>query len=132
MSVVSLPAVLGPILGPVVGGLILQHLLWSWMFWVNVPFCVAGLVLAAAALPADGPARRVPLDVVGLALMGPGLVAVLWGLSNASKADGFARGDALAPLVAGTVLLGCFVAWALRRPGRALVDPVQVHRDDRR
>jgi len=122
MSVVSLPAVLGPILGPVVGGLILQHLHWSWMFWVNVPFCVAGLVLAAAALPADGPARRVPLDVVGLALMGPGLVAVLWGLSNASKADGFARGDALAPLAAGTVLLGCFVAWALRRPGRALVD----------
>ena len=47
MSVVSLPAVLGPILGPVVGGLILQHLHWSWMFWVNVPFCIAGIVLAA-------------------------------------------------------------------------------------
>src|SRR5699024_7251817 len=46
MSVVGLPAVLGPVLGPVLGGLILQHLHWSWMFWVNVPFCVAGLVLA--------------------------------------------------------------------------------------
>ncbi|MBN1174970.1 MAG: MFS transporter, partial [Micromonosporaceae bacterium] len=42
MSVVSLPAVLGPILGPVLGGLILQRLHWPWMFWINVPFCVVG------------------------------------------------------------------------------------------
>lgn len=122
MAVVSLPAVLGPILGPVLGGLILQHLHWSWMFWVNVPFCVAGLVLAAIVLPTDGPVRRAPLDVVGFALMAPGLVSVLWGLSNTSKAGGFGRADALVPLVTGLVLLGGFVAWALRRRARALVD----------
>ena len=78
MAVVSLPAVLGPILGPVLGGLILQHLHWSWMFWVNVPFCVAGLVLAAIVLPADGPVRRARLDIVGFALLAPGLAGVLW------------------------------------------------------
>ena len=122
MSVVSLPAVLGPIVGPVLGGLILQHLHWSWMFWVNVPFCLAGLVLAAIVLPADGPVRRAPLDAVGFALMAPGLVGVLWGLSNTSKAGGFGRTDALVPLVAGFVLLAAFVAWALRRRARALVD----------
>ncbi len=122
MSVVSLPAVLGPILGPVLGGLILQHLHWSWMFWVNVPFCLAGLVLAALVLPADGPVRRAPLDVAGFALMAPGLVGVLWGLSNTSKTGGFGRADALAPLAVGLVLLGGFVAWALRRRARALVD----------
>ncbi len=48
MSVVSLPAVLGPILGPVVGGLILTTLDWRWLFWVNVPFCLVGIVLACA------------------------------------------------------------------------------------
>ena len=122
MSVVGLPAVLGPILGPVVGGLILQHLHWSWMFWVNVPFCVAGLVLAAVVLPADGPVRRAPLDVVGFVLMAPGLVGVLWGLSNTSKAGGFGRADALGPVLAGIALIGGFVAWALRRNGGALVD----------
>ena len=58
MSVVSLPAVLGPILGPVLGGLILQHLHWSWMFWINLPFCIAGLVLAAIVLPADSAGGR--------------------------------------------------------------------------
>lgn len=122
MSVVALPAVLGPILGPVLGGAILTHLHWSWMFWVNVPFCVAGLVLAAIVLPADGPVRRAALDVAGFALMAPGLVGVLWGLSNTSKAGGFGRADALVPLVVGLALLGAFTGWALRRRGRALVD----------
>ena len=122
MSVISLPAVLGPILGPVLGGLILQHLHWSWMFWVNVPFCVAGFVLAVIFLPADGPVRRAPLDVVGFALMAPGLAGVLWGLSNTSKPGAFGRADAFGPLLAGLVLLAAFVAWALRRRGRALVD----------
>ncbi|GLY94909.1 MDR family MFS transporter [Actinoplanes sp. NBRC 103695] len=121
-SVISLPAVLGPIAGPVLGGLILQHLHWSWMFWVNVPFCIAGIVLAVMFLPADGPVRRAPLDIVGFALLAPGLVGLLWGLSNTSKPGSFGRGDALGPLIAGLVLLAAFTAWALRRRGRALVD----------
>ena len=53
VTIVALPALLGPILGPLVGGAILTHLSWRFMFWVNVPFCVAGLILAARYLPAD-------------------------------------------------------------------------------
>ncbi|MFG1920334.1 MDR family MFS transporter [Cryptosporangium sp. NPDC048952] len=117
MSVVSLPTVLGPILGPVVGGVILQHLHWSWLFWVNVPFCVAGLVLAWIVLPADKPTDKARLDVVGLALLAPGLVGLLWGLSNASKPGAFGRVDVLAPLIVGVVLL---VAFTLK--GRELVN----------
>ncbi|MDF0528829.1 MDR family MFS transporter [Tsukamurella sp. 8F] len=122
MSAVSLPAVLGPILGPVIGGAILAHLHWSWLFWVNVPFCVVGLGLAAALLPADGPVRRVPLDVVGVFLLSPGLVGILWGLSNAGRPGAFGRTDVLWPVVVGVLLLGGFVGWALRRRARALVD----------
>ena len=66
MAAVSLPAALGPILGPVVGGLILGSLPWEWLFLVNVPLCLAGLLLAVRMLPADEPGRRVPLDVTGL------------------------------------------------------------------
>lgn len=122
MSVVSLPTALGPILGPVVGGLILQHLHWSWMFWVNVPFCVAGLVLAVILLPKGTPVQRAPLDVVGFLLMAPGLVGVLWGLSNTSRTGGFSRADAFGPLIAGLVLLAAFAAWAVRRRAGSLVD----------
>lgn len=115
MSVVSLPTVLGPILGPVVGGLILEHLHWSWLFWVNVPFCVAGLVSAWRILPADGATERVRLDVVGLLLLAPGLVGVLFGLSNVSGPGGFDRVDVLAPLGIGLVLLAAFVWWVSGR-----------------
>lgn len=122
MSVVSLPAVLGPVLGPVAGGLILAHLQWSFMFWVNVPFCVAGLILAACFLPHDDPVARLPLDVVGFVLMAGGLAGILFGLSNTDRPGAFGRGDVLAPMIAGAVLLAAFAVWGLVRGARALVD----------
>ncbi|SEQ28481.1 DHA2 family efflux MFS transporter permease subunit [Microlunatus flavus] len=122
MGVVSLPTALGPILGPVVGGLILGAASWRWLFWVNVPFAVAGLVLAALLVPADGPTSRPRLDVVGLLLLSPAVVALLLGLSGASEGGGFARAAVWGPLAAGLVLLTGFVLWALRRRGAALVD----------
>ncbi|WP_433064147.1 DHA2 family efflux MFS transporter permease subunit [Dactylosporangium sp. CS-033363] len=122
MSVVALPAALGPILGPVIGGLILGVGSWRWLFLVNVPLCLLGLVLAARLIPADQPGRRVRLDVVGLALLSPALVALLWGLSNVSGAGGFTRADVLAPMILGAALLVAFVLWALRGRGEPLVD----------
>jgi MFS family permease len=50
---VTFPVLLGPILGPFVGGLIVQHLSWRWIFWVNVPFCVVGLILAWRLMPSQ-------------------------------------------------------------------------------
>ncbi|MWB98544.1 MDR family MFS transporter [Agromyces seonyuensis] len=122
MAIVSLPMALGPILGPTIGGVILEYLDWSWLFWVNVPFCLVGLALAWKFLPADRTAGRAKLDMVGLLLLSPGLVGVLFGLSNAGDEGGFARIDVWGPLAAGAVLVAAFVAWALPRPNRALVD----------
>lgn len=122
MSVVSLPAVLGPILGPVLGGVILNWLDWRWLFYVNVPFCVVGFLLAWKMLPADAQVVRRPLDVVGFMLLSPGIVGILYGLSNASKTDGFARPDVYAPLMIGVALLLAFVIYAKRLGERALVD----------
>jgi EmrB/QacA subfamily drug resistance transporter len=122
MSIVGLPIALGPILGPVLGGLILQNLDWPWLFWVNVPVCIAGLVLAALFLPKDSAIAGTQFDAVGFILLAPGLVAVLYGLSNAGQAGGFTRTDVLMPLVGGVILLAGFVWWALRHQGRALLD----------
>src|SRR5664279_2412341 len=122
MAMLSLPAVLGPVLGPVIGGVILNWFDWRWLFWVNVPFCVVGLVLAWKMLPHDGRLSRVRLDVVGLLLLSPGLVGILYGLSNASKPDGFGRTDVLAPLLIGAALLAAFAFYSARMAGRALVE----------
>lgn len=122
MSAVSLPAVLGPILGPVIGGLILSFLDWRWLFWVNVPFCVVGIVLAIRMLPRDTLGARPKLDWVGLVLLSPSVVGLLYGLSNVSKDGGFGRADVLIPVLAGVLLLVAFVLWSLRRADGGLVD----------
>ena len=122
MALVSLPAALGPILGPTIGGLILNVADWRFLFWVNVPFCVVGLALAWRKLPNDPPSGRRPLDTVGLLLVSPGLVGVLYGLSNVQQSGGFTRTDVWLPLIAGILLLAAFGLRARHRPGTALID----------
>ena len=117
VTYVALPALLGPILGPLVGGAILTHLSWRFMFWVNVPFCAAGLMLAWRFMAGDAPrpsAARARLDLPGLALLAPGTVAVLLGLANAGTAAGFGHPGVIIPLAAGVVLLAAFTGYALR------------------
>jgi len=122
MATVSLPAALGPILGPVLGGLILSFLSWHWLFLINLPLGIVGLVLAVRLIPADEPGRRVPLDIVGLLLASPGMVGVIYGLSQVGEAGGFGHARVLVPLLAGLALLAGFVRWALVRGPHALID----------
>jgi predicted MFS family arabinose efflux permease len=90
------------------------------MFWVNVPFCVAGILLAWRHLNIDPPARPGPaaarpgLDVPGLLLVAPGISVVLLGLANAGTAAGFAHPDVIIPLIVGAALLAAFAGYALR------------------
>jgi EmrB/QacA subfamily drug resistance transporter len=115
---VALPALLGPILGPLVGGAIITDLNWRFMFWVNVPFCVAGLILAARYLAKDTPpatAARPRLDVWGLVLLAPGIATVILGLSNAGSSDGFGHPDVIVLLAVGVAFLVAFTVYALRR-----------------
>jgi EmrB/QacA subfamily drug resistance transporter len=121
-ALVSLPVLLGPILGPVAGGLIVAHLNWRWIFWVNVPFCVAGLLLAWRLMPALPGGRRARLDGLGLALLSPGVAAVVYGLAQVGSAGGFNHASVLVPLIAGLALVILFVVRAARIGGRALVD----------
>ena len=125
VATVSLPIAAGPILGPVLGGVILNWLDWRWLFLINVPVCAVGLYLAWRFLPADAPASpstRSRLDLPGLLLIAPGLAGILFGLSNVGKSGGLGRVDVQVPLIAGLVLLVAFVAWTLRRAGSALID----------
>jgi EmrB/QacA subfamily drug resistance transporter len=122
VTYVALPALLGPILGPLIGGAILTHLSWRFMFWVNVPFCLIGIGLAWRYLNIEATARPVPqagrprLDVPGLLLIAPGTAVVLLGLANAGTAAGFAHPDVIIPLIVGVALLAAFAGYALRKP----------------
>jgi len=126
MSAISLPIVVVPIFGPVIAGLIISNISWRWIFYVNVPICVAGLVAAWRQLPAsrpqDGRGAGSRIDVAGLVLLPPALVALLYGLAEVAAVGGFGHSGVLVPLVIGVVLLAAYCVHALRTSATPMVD----------
>lgn len=121
MGLIGIPGQLAPILGPVLGGLILDSLGWRWIFLVNVPICLLAMALSVRHLRPGGAPRRTSLDWVGALLMIPATVAILAGLSEID--DVLGRSPLPGLLVGGgAVLLAGFVVHALRRGDRALLD----------
>jgi EmrB/QacA subfamily drug resistance transporter len=73
MSFVAIPALVGPMLGPLAGGLIVHYLHWRLIFFLNIPVGIVGLILVYLHLPDYRAAHVRPLDVVGLILFGAGI-----------------------------------------------------------
>jgi EmrB/QacA subfamily drug resistance transporter len=124
MSVIGVPTLLGPILGPVIGGLIVDHFSWRWIFFVNLPVGMLALGLAARILPKAEvrTARAAPLDLPGLLLLSPGLALLVFGLSELGMQGGLGDWKVVAGLVGGALLLAGFARHALRLGGRAVID----------
>jgi len=121
MSIVVMPAMLAPILGPVVGGLILENLHWSWIFFVNVPIGIVATILGMRMLPDSELGEAGKLDVTGLALLVTGMPLVVYGLSEIGSRGSFTAPTVIWPIVAGIALLGAFGRHALRT-ARPLLD----------
>jgi EmrB/QacA subfamily drug resistance transporter len=103
-------------MGPIVGGAVTQSLDWHWIFWINVPVGVAAVLLGLRLLPESyGAPER--LDLVGVALITSGVVALVWALSRADQV-GWSSAEVVATLVAGTGLLVVFCVWesSVREP----------------
>jgi EmrB/QacA subfamily drug resistance transporter len=119
MSVVGVPMLLAPVLGPVLGGLLVDDLSWRWIFYVNVPIGIVGLVLAAKLLPREraqglsGDQAPV-LDWQGLLMLSPGVAAIVFGLSEYGVHRTMSAITAWLPVVLGVVLVAAFVRHALR------------------
>jgi EmrB/QacA subfamily drug resistance transporter len=128
MSVMGIPMLLGPVLGPVLGGLIVSSASWRWIFYVNVPIAVVALVLAARLLPRGvGRGDAGKLDLVGVALLSPGLAGIVFGLSEIESQGGIGSALTLGPILAGALLVGLFARHALVAD-RPLID-VGLFRD---
>src|ERR1700716_3219204 len=101
MGIVSMPAMLAPILGPVVGGLILQNLHWSWIFLVNLPIGVLAFVLAMRLLPPTDSGEAGRLDTLGLALLSGASTATVYGLAQLGTHSELTAPVVVWPIVAG-------------------------------
>src|ERR1700716_1162102 len=122
MSIVAVPAMLAPILGPTIGGLIIDNTSWRWIFYVNLPIGVIAVLAAVRTLPAvqraAAAARR--LDVRGLLLMATGLPLLTYGLAEIGVTGSFTAVKVVVPCLAGLALIGLFVVHALRVPNPLL------------
>ncbi len=121
MGVVAMPAMLAPILGPVVGGTILQSLHWSWIFLVNLPIGVIAFVLAWRTLPQTDSGEAGRLDVLGLALLSTASTSLVYGLSQAGTHSSLSAPLVVWPTLFALALSGVF-CWHALRVERPLLD----------
>ena len=111
--------------GAILGGVLTDLLSWRWAFYINVPVAVLVLVLAPSVLARDTSEVRRKLDAPGAVLVTGGLLAIIYGLTEAG-AKGWGDTAAVISLVVGVVLLGIF--WAVERKVAEPLVPVAILR----
>ena len=123
MGIIGIPMLLGPVLGPILGGYLVDGFSWRWIFLINLPIGIVALAAARRVLPADVPQPAFRLDRLGLLMLSPGLALIIYGLAESSSQGGFGHPEVLVPAIAGAVAVAGFFAHAIRNPEMALIDP---------
>ena len=119
MTYMSIPAIIGPTIGPVLGGVLTTYVNWRWVFYVNVPIGIVGILLALRFVEDTRVARPARFDVAGFALCGIGLGLMQFGIENLRHLV-LPRGVVIGLASAGVLLLAAYVPYARNRPGAAL------------
>ena len=112
-SILIVPAVLAPSSGPIVGGWLVTYASWRWVFYINLPIGVLGLLVAGLLLREQREPNAGRLDPIGFVLSAVGLSSLLYALAQAGD-RGFGDARVLAFGLAGVALLTAFVLFELR------------------
>ncbi len=112
MSVVGTPLVLGPALGPTLGGFLITQAAWPWLFWINLPVGLVGLWLGRRVIPLGAGGSSGRFDVPGFLLVGVGLPAVTYAVGAVAPGGGLL--PVAVPLAVGIAALALFVRRSLR------------------
>jgi EmrB/QacA subfamily drug resistance transporter len=126
MSILVVPAMLAPILGPTLGGLLIQGLSWRWIFYVNVPVGIAAVAAGIRILPETRLRDPRKLDVLGLVLMVTGLPLLTYGLAEIGTTGSLTSLQVLLPCIGGLALIALFVLHATR--AKAPLLNLRLHR----
>ena len=125
LSVWSVTAGVATLVGPLAGGVLVDHLGWAWIFFVNVPVGLIGLALAVRLIPAL-PTHPHRFDVIGVVLSGAGLFLIVFALQEGQALDW--RPWIWVAIAAGIALMAAFVGWQARNPREPLI-PLAIFAD---
>jgi EmrB/QacA subfamily drug resistance transporter len=119
MTWVTTPALIGPVLGPPVGGFITTYATWHWIFIINVPIGILGIILATSYIEDLRVQEHERFDLVGMVLAGLGIAGIAFGLSILGL--NFLPWTIVAALIAGgTIFMAAYLMHAKRTPSPAL------------
>ncbi len=120
MAWLMVPATIGPIVGPPVGGFIVTYLSWHWIFYINVPIGIAGIILVTVFIDEMKEPARTKFDLRGLLLAGTALACLMFGIEVASR--GVGQRWAVAALLGVGVLSGVLYSIHARHHPRPMLD----------
>jgi EmrB/QacA subfamily drug resistance transporter len=120
MSFVSVPALIGPVMGPPLGGFIVTYASWRWIFFINIPIGVLGIILVNMLVGDLKETGRRPLDRSGFALTGIGLASLAFGFENVGR-GALPSVAVIGLLAAGVICLTLYVRHA-RRVSNPIID----------
>jgi EmrB/QacA subfamily drug resistance transporter len=119
LAYLTVPALIGPVVGPPLGGFITTYFQWRWIFWINAPIGLLGVVLALRFIENIREREVARFDFVGFVLSGLGLLSLIFGLTVIGR--GMVPAPVLATLIiGGAVLLAFYVRHARRVPDAIL------------
>jgi EmrB/QacA subfamily drug resistance transporter len=122
MAILGVPMLLGPILGPILGGWLIDNASWHWIFLINAPIGIIAFVYAFVVLASDSPEPSESFDFLGMLLLSPGLALFLFGVSSLPQNEGdFTAPQVWVSMLAGVLLMLAFV-WHAFRPEHPLLD----------
>jgi EmrB/QacA subfamily drug resistance transporter len=117
MGVLGVPMLIAPIVGPILGGWLVDDVSWRWIFFINVPIGIVAFIAAFIVLDRDQPQPTHRLDWLGMVLLSPGLTLLIFGLAETSS-HSFSEFRAWGPILAGALLIAAFLrhSWTSEAP----------------
>ncbi len=117
MGILGVPMLIAPIVGPILGGWLVDDVSWRWIFLINVPIGIVAVILALIVLERDRPQPGHRLDWLGMAMLSPGLTLLIFGLAESSS-EGFGAARSWLPIATGATLIVTFFrhSWRTDEP----------------
>lgn len=120
INYITIPAALAPVLGPSVGGFIVTYFSWPWIFFLNVPIGLAGVLLVRRYIPDVHEEETPPLDLVGFLLAGVALASLVFGFESIGR--GLLTGSLVTALLAAGAACAALYVYRARRIANPIID----------